>query len=99
MYSNLLTICYSGTFSRKVKGAKGLSLQSILEETYVLEKHLGMCELHIFFMRKIYKKVEAQVNCDFLNKKWYIWPLISLLLLRICQLDGTFGGTLPFCPL
>ena len=42
-------------FSRKIRvgGAKGLRLPSILEETCVLDKYLGIFVDYTFFMRKV----------------------------------------------
>ena len=43
-----------------------------------------------FSSEKVYKKIEATAK-----KCLCIWPLVSLLLRRICQLDGTWGTLYP----
>ena len=45
---------------------KGPNLPSILEETCVFEKYLGI--LHEFLQEKVHSKIEAQVKSQFFSK-------------------------------
>ena len=83
-------------FSIKIGGAKGLNLPSILEETRVVDKYWKPLSItRVFHEKRCMRKSRLKRKSDFLIKKSSIWPLVSLLSLKICRLGGTWGAVCP----
>ena len=79
-------------FQKNFREAKGQNLPSILEETRVLDKYLGIYVDYTYFHEKwCTRKSGLKQRRYFLRKNSYIWPMVSLLLLRISDSKGPGG--------